>query len=641
MTLFQKSFFQKPVSLVLIISLASLSLGPILLLPRKAQAQCPVTVVADAPQSQQTGLQTVWEGLQDAFRKGSITELITQTGELIWQNAHALLTWAAGVLLNLLLHQILAMLTNDIVNWIQNGEEPRFLSMNLKDWLWQATDNALGAFIDQYLGAGWLCEPFDLEIKFALLEVPTFEEEVRCSLSDIVDNVQDFYNNFASGGWKGWIELTKPQNTLYGAYIMAMAEKMSVEETAQAEREKELEMGEGYLSPKDCTWYDASGAVVETQEDVWGTPPLPAACQPDPANPGQTVGGFAAPCDHRCEILTPASTVKRTTDDAVTNFYEQLNAQIAGATAKSGPFQVYVTAIVSALISRIITEGVGLLRTDSSDSSLQPPGQGDIGASVDIPETISPEFVRQEITRAEALLTQLQLLRGNLENRLLAEQQNNLAVLKLVRDTYLEIIPLLENVIEACEDTPYSSYVSWAENQINNINNNIVPSLNQRISRMEADISYTLETINLTNQAIVAVQNYINAANNWLAVHESVGGDPDSPELAAAETAMTQARTEAVSATQTVIRRINGVALSSSFEGLTQEVQQAIANVLNQAAQLELDRGLAEWPESGTLYGELQAAYDLREEANQYLLVCLGWEEEEGGGGGGEEGGRR
>ncbi|MBU4579974.1 hypothetical protein KKB43_03065, partial [Patescibacteria group bacterium] len=48
------------------------------------------------------------------------------------------LTWARATALNILLHQILAQLTNDITAWIQNGTEPRFLSEGLGDWLGRA-----------------------------------------------------------------------------------------------------------------------------------------------------------------------------------------------------------------------------------------------------------------------------------------------------------------------------------------------------------------------------------------------------------------------------------------------------------------------------------------------------------------------
>ena len=220
MILFQKSFSQKLTASILVICLVGIITGPILLLPNKAQAQCAVYVAGSAPQSTGNALQTGWEALQSVWRNASLAEMIITAGELLWTNAQRLIEWALGVLLNTLLHQILAQLTNDIVNWIQNGDEPRFMTEGLGDYLGRAADVAVGNFIDQYLGAGWLCEPFDLDIKIALLDVPTFEEEVDCTLSDVVDNIEDFYDDFSAGGWTGWIELTKPQNNFYGAFLL-------------------------------------------------------------------------------------------------------------------------------------------------------------------------------------------------------------------------------------------------------------------------------------------------------------------------------------------------------------------------------------------------------------------------------------
>ena len=42
---------------------------------------------------------------------------------------------------------------------------------------------------------------------------------------------------------------------------------LSVEEIAKEERKKELEMGQGYLSPKDCRWYDTNGQLVAEQKE--------------------------------------------------------------------------------------------------------------------------------------------------------------------------------------------------------------------------------------------------------------------------------------------------------------------------------------------------------------------------------------
>jgi uncharacterized coiled-coil protein SlyX len=618
MTLFQNQLSKKLITLTLIICLIGLTVGPILLYPRKAQAQCPVQVVTDIPKRTTFSIETLWEGLKKIFRAGNLVKLAGTLAEKIWDNAQKLVEWSFGVFLNLLLHQILAQLTNDIVNWIQNGTTPRFLSMGLDDWIGMAVDNAVGAFIDQYLGAGWLCKPFDLDIKIALLDVPTFEEKVRCSLSDIVGNINDFYDNFSKGGWAGWVELTKPRNNFYGAYLLAQAEKLSVKEIAERETEKELEMGQGYFSPKDCYWYDAHGNLVIKQTNVWGIPPLPEACKPDPANPGKTIGGFASPCRKRCQILTPASSVKNIADKAMTNYWDQLNAQIAGAVAKSGPFAVYVQAIVNALINRILTEGMGLLKA----TAVPIPDYGDIGESNRIPEVVNPKQVMKNKRTADALSTQLNLIKRNLENQLLEEQKKNLAVLKLIHDEYLETIPILDDVIANCSSTPYVSYVAWAQDKKDEIENTLIPSLDQRISQLEADIAQTIETINDVNTALVSIQDYINKADAWLEVYKRVEGKRDDPELKKAETVMKTAENKAIANTQKVLKAINRATYSTDFAGLEQEAQNANSAILTLALNLEEERGNPRWPESGTLYAKLERAQKLKNKAERRRDQC-------------------
>jgi hypothetical protein len=501
--------------------------------------------------------------------------------------------------------------------------------MNLDDYLWEAVDKAGGAFVDQYLGAGWLCEPFDIDIKIALLEVPTFEEEVRCTLTDIVDNIDDFYEDFSKGGWKGWIELTKPQNNFYGALLLAQAEKTSVEETAKKELEKDIEMGEGYLSPKDCTWYDKNGTVVKKQTDVWGTPSLPkdennvSLCSPDPNNPGKTLGGFEAPCYHKCQILTPASSVKRIADEATTNFYEQINAQIGAATVKAGPFAVYVQAIANALINRVMEEGLDLVTEEHV------PEYGDPGGAEEIPEISNPESITQDQADAGLLLSYLNSIKEDL-GELLQEQQTNLAVLRLIPPTYSALIPTLDNVISSCSSTPYTNYESWAEGKISEIENNIIPSTNQKIAVLTSALVTTNNSwIPYVNTAINSVQDYLNKIDDYLYEYELAGGvkDPTNPDdpLTLAEAAMLNARNQAITDSQTVISAIKGTTYSSTFIDLAQEILSTISIVIEATLALGQERGNPNWPEPNTLYATIEAAQDIEDTANGYITTCLAW----------------
>jgi len=484
----------------------------------------------------------------------------------------------------------------------------------------QATDNAIGNFIDQYLGAGWLCEPFDLDIKIALLDVPTFGEKAKCSLSDIVENINDFYDNFSKGGWKAWIELTKPQNNFYGALLLAQEEKMKVEAEAQKEVETDAQMGEGFLGQKDCRWWDAAGNLVEEQKDVRGIAKMPDVCKgkigEEPKVP--------LPCRVQCQTKNPSTVIKAMANESVTNFFGWINSAMGGAIAKSGPLQVYVQAIANALINRTIKEGLILLKGEPEP--LYVPKYGDIGASTSIPEIIDPEQVLQNKTNAATLIGNLDTLNENVETKLLNEQKNNLAVLEgLILPVYSNIIPVLDEIQTACLSTPYSSYIDWADSQKNGIEENIIPDINERISQFKLDISKSIETVNNIKTAIVSIQDYINKAEIWLNVYEKVNGELDNLELKTAETAMNAAENQAIKDTQEVLKEINGSVSSTDIIGLRQEVFDTNIIIITKAVNLEKERGNATWPEPGTLYAELESAQGLKSEANSKLNTCLNW----------------
>jgi hypothetical protein len=96
MPLFQKTFSQKLFALILVICLIGLTAGPILLLPRKAQAQCPVTIIQESPGTSQFIIKKAWESLQKIWRKATLTEAVIQAGVLLWEKAHKLVEWSYG-----------------------------------------------------------------------------------------------------------------------------------------------------------------------------------------------------------------------------------------------------------------------------------------------------------------------------------------------------------------------------------------------------------------------------------------------------------------------------------------------------------------------------------------------------------------
>ena len=619
MIIFKNNISQKSISSILIIAVILLIISPILFSPKKTNAQCPVIVAESVPVKEQTWIQRAYQAISKGLQKGTLTQGIITAGEVVWDNSKQLVEWSMGVFGNILMHQIFAQLTNDITNWIENGTEPRFMTEGLESYLSDAVDNATGNFIDQYLGAGWLCEEFDLDIKIALLDVPTFETQAKCSLSDIIDNIDDFYNDFSRGGWEGWLEITKPQNNFYGALLLAQGEMERVAAEAEEENKADIQAGNGFLGVKDCTWYDASNKTIVVQRDVRGTPKLPDACKPNTEN---KTPGLITPCRVECETLTPSTVLNKLSDKIITQPIDSLNAALTAFVAKSGPLAVYVQAIANSLINRITKEGMGLIKGDPISS----PSYGDTGASSSIPDIVNPESVLVNNNSVIALNAQLNLNKENLEQELLTEQTTNLGVLELITPAYLDAISNLENVVSICTATSYGSYVDWANTKIIDINNNIIPANDQKIVQMETiDIPKTIDIINKINTTLILIQEYINKSDNWLLVYEEVNGELNNLQLNQAKTEMDQAENEVIIKTQEILTLINGAALSTNIEGLTNEAMNANITIIGLAINLEEERGSNIFPGIGTLYAELENTDTIKSDADTKTNTCQIW----------------
>lgn len=154
----------------------------------------------------------------------------------------------------------LKSITKSIVKWINSGFQgsPAFVG-DLEAHLIDLADKAAGELI---YGSelSFLCSPIEINLRAALAvqQFGEFEEEVACTLTDVVDNIDSFYaGNFEEGGWRGWFELVnEPQNNPYGALAEASAELSVRITTAQDLGTKELDFGAGFLSFKECTPVD-------------------------------------------------------------------------------------------------------------------------------------------------------------------------------------------------------------------------------------------------------------------------------------------------------------------------------------------------------------------------------------------------
>lgn len=336
-----------------------------LILPQKAKAQFGGVVHDPINYGVNIG-EFSWEKFANAYQQGTLsTSAVADTATaaaVVEEKVDHWATMAIKIVLEVALNKLLSMMTNDIIKWVNEGFEgkPAFLTGSFGDYITKAADQAGGDFVSQYLGAGWLCEEFDAQIKVALLEEHTFETESRCTLSDIGVNLKNFYDDFSAGGWKGWLATTAPQNNFFGAFLMAQSEKDKVARKAAEDATQEAGAGEGYLNIKDCVWHDYSGREVAVQKNVRGTPPMPKECSNESF---VSQNNIQLPCKPTCVTKTTGSTVKELTNKALQEPIERTSNSLAALAGQGGSlFKPYIMAIGNALVNQLIEKGLSNLR---------------------------------------------------------------------------------------------------------------------------------------------------------------------------------------------------------------------------------------------------------------------------------------
>ncbi len=220
--------------------------------------------------------------------------------------------WAEEFVQTFLQKAILDVVVDQIITYIQGGGKPQFVT-DWKGFLEDAGQRAVGDFVKS-LGAGFLCEPFSLELQIAFGggSKKKFSEEAKCTLDDIIENVENFSNDFREGGWIAYGETWKVQNNFVSSFIN-ISEKLGLEkEAAELAALNEAVSGKGFLSSKKCTT-DSQGKKT-------------------------------------CKLVTPGSTLGDLTSKALGSDIDfLLNADQLGD---------YVSAIVDALLNRVIEEGL-------------------------------------------------------------------------------------------------------------------------------------------------------------------------------------------------------------------------------------------------------------------------------------------
>ena len=268
----------------------------------------------------------------------TIKEIVSQVAE--WAKDAA--RWAADkawiMAVEVLKKRLLDMLVDQIVQWVQGGGSPKFIT-DWKAFLSDAFNAGVGDIVKQ-LGLGFLCSPFNLQVNLAFSPIPKFSQRVTCTLDKIVGNINNFYGDFRNGGWIAYQTQWQPAGNYYGSVLTAYDEALK-EGTRQKEAAKnEGIANQGFLSTKRC---------VDPERDL-GT--------------GELTGGCS-----RYEVTTPGKTIGDTLSKAVGSDIDYI--------VNSRDLSAYVAAISNAVYNRLVRGAVGgitALTTPSAPSGGYIPG---------------------------------------------------------------------------------------------------------------------------------------------------------------------------------------------------------------------------------------------------------------------------
>lgn len=161
---------------------------------------------------------------------------------------------------------LIAAMTRSIVDWINNGfdGDPLFVT-DPQGFFRDVLDQATGIFFIE-LGQTQICEPLRAPIIKLLFTTPYFDR-VQCTLSTVIQNIDDFYTDFRNGGWAAWIQINEPQNNIYGLAYLTADELQRQRAEREGNARDEIDQGQGYIGFKKCVEY-AEEAIYDPDTGI-------------------------------------------------------------------------------------------------------------------------------------------------------------------------------------------------------------------------------------------------------------------------------------------------------------------------------------------------------------------------------------
>jgi hypothetical protein len=223
---------------------------------------------------------------------------------------------------------LIRQFTKSVVSWINTGFQgnPSFVT-DPAGFFINTADIAAGKFIEGS-ELGFLCDPIHIRLALNISYSASFKDRITCTLTEVVQNLENFSQDFTQGGWDGWFSMTQhPANNPWGEYYVAKVEMDRRIAEAVGLKQDDLQRSGGFLSWQECL------DPPLTQDDV--------------------EDGATGECQEYGPIRTPGKVIESQLESSLDSDLSQLEL--------ADDFDEIIGALTSQVIKQVITQAGGLL----------------------------------------------------------------------------------------------------------------------------------------------------------------------------------------------------------------------------------------------------------------------------------------
>lgn len=269
----------------------------------------------------------------------------------------------------LIVNMVIERIAASTVNWINSGFQgsPAFVT-DPDSYFKNIGNQVAGQVIYNHPDLKFMCADFSAKVRIALTKnyIRPFGD-YQCTLSGVVDNFDNFMNDFYQGGWDGFIEVSqRSQSNPLGLYNQQKNQLNVTLGSSLGQKREELNWGSGFLSYKSCEQYDegAAGQTVAAGQILVGIDAEGNEIYAE--HPEQKLPDIPPKCI-KTKTNTPGSVIS-----------EQLNKTLGIGNER---LQVgdEINEIISALLNQLVSKALGAV--GKGLRSLSSPGSGDHGGS--------------------------------------------------------------------------------------------------------------------------------------------------------------------------------------------------------------------------------------------------------------------